>query len=226
VADVRPATTPEPAHPESARSVVLGRIRDALRDRPTPPNVARTYRQDPEPGIDVVALFAERAADYRATVEIIEEAELPAVIAAALDAHGAQRIVVPADLPERWLGGAQAADGADVTWLRDDPQLSVADLDGADGVITAAALAIAPTGTVVLDAGAGQGRRVISLLPDLHICVVRSDQIAATVPHAIARLDGRRPLTWISGPSATSDIELSRVEGVHGPRTLHLIVVR
>jgi L-lactate dehydrogenase complex protein LldG len=110
--------------------------------------------------------------------------------------------------------------------LRDDPPLSVADLDGADGVVTAAALAIALTGTVVLDTGTGQGRRILSLLPDLHVCVVRSDQIAATVPQAIARLDGRRPQTWISGPSATSDIELNRVEGVHGPRSLHIIVVR
>ena len=135
-------------------------------------------------------------------------------------------MAVPADVPEHWLDGAQDSDGADIAWLRDDPPLSVADLDGADGVVTAAALAIALTGTVVLDTGAGQGRRVLSLLPDLHVCIVRSDQIAATVPQAIGRLDSRRPQTWISGPSATSDIELNRVEGVHGPRTLHIIVIR
>jgi L-lactate dehydrogenase complex protein LldG len=225
VADARPAAGPEPARSESARAAVLGRVRAALGDRPTTPEVTRTYRRDAEPETDVVALFTERAADYRATVEIIEAKDLRAAIAAVLHAHGARRIAVPADLPEHWLGGAPDADGPECAWLRDDPPLSVSDLDGADGVVTAAALAIALTGTVILDAGAGQGRRVLSLLPDLHVCVVRSDQIVATVPQAIARVDGRRPQTWISGPSATSDIELNRVEGVHGPRTLHIIVV-
>lgn len=221
MADARPAVGPE-----SARAAILSRIRDALADHPAPPEVARTYRRDPEPGTDVVALFAERAADYRATVEIVGEPDLPAAIAAALHAHGARRIAVPADLPEHWLDGAQDSDAPDISWLRDDPPLSVADLDRADGVVTAAALAIALTGTVVLDTGTGQGRRVLSLLPDLHVCVVRSDQIAATVPQAMGRLDAGRPQTWISGPSATSDIELNRVEGVHGPRTLHIIVIR
>jgi L-lactate dehydrogenase complex protein LldG len=212
--------------PESARAAILSRIRDALADQPAPPEVSRTYRRDPERGTDVVVLFAERAADYRATVEIVAEPDLPAAIAAALHAHGARRVAVPADVPEQWLDGADGTHGPGIAWLRDDPPLSVADLDGADGVVTAAALAIALTGTVVLDTGTGQGRRILSLLPDLHVCVVRSDQIAATVPQAIARLDGRRPQTWISGPSATSDIELNRVEGVHGPRSLHIIVVR
>jgi L-lactate dehydrogenase complex protein LldG len=221
VADTRP-----PVSPESAREAILGRIREALADHPVPPLVPRAYRRDAPDGIDVVALFAERAADYRATVEIVDERDLPAAIATALHAHGARRIAVPADLPEHWLDGAHDTDAPEISWLRDDPPVSVADLDGADGVVTAAALAIALTGTVVLDAGAGQGRRVLSLLPDLHVCVVRSDQIAATVPQAIERLDGRRPQTWISGPSATSDIELNRVEGVHGPRILHIIVVR
>jgi L-lactate dehydrogenase complex protein LldG len=209
-----------------ARAEILARIRDALADHPTPPAVSRSYGRDVEPGTDVVALFAERAADYRATVEIVDEHALPATIAAVLRAHGARRVAAPADLPEHWLGGASAAGGPECDWLRDDPPLSVADLDGADGVVTAAALAIALTGTIVLDAGPAQGRRVLTLLPDLHVCVVRADQIAATVPAAIARLDGRRPQTWISGPSATSDIELNRVEGVHGPRNLHVIVVR
>jgi L-lactate dehydrogenase complex protein LldG len=188
--------------------------------------VTRTYDRDAEGGTDVLALFAERAADYRATVEIVDEPDLPAAIASALRRNGARRVAVPVDLPEAWLRGAQDSDGPVLAWLRDDPPLSVAVLDGTDGVVTAAALAIAVTGTVVLDAGAGQGRRVLSLLPDLHVCVVRTDQITATVPQAIARLDGRRPQTWISGPSATSDIELNRVEGVHGPRNLHIIVVR
>lgn len=225
MADAVLPSGPDPAA-GSAREVILARIRAALGDRPTPPDVARTYRRDAEPGTDVVALFAERAADYRATVEIVDEQDLPGTIAAALHTHGARRVAVPADLPEHWLDGAQDPDGPEIDWLRDDPPLSVADLDGVDGVVTAAALAIALTGTVILDAGAGQGRRMLTLLPDLHVCVVRADQVAATVPAAIARLEHRRPQTWISGPSATSDIELDRVEGVHGPRTLHIIVTR
>jgi L-lactate dehydrogenase complex protein LldG len=220
VADHQPVRDPD------ARAVILARIREALADHPAPPPVARTYGRDAEPGTDVVALFAERAADYRATVEIVEEPDLPAAIASALHRNGALRVVVPVDLPEAWLGDAHDSNKPDVTWLRDDPPLTVADLDAADGVVTAAALAIAVTGTIVLDAGPAQGRRVLTLLPDLHVCVVRADQIAATVPAAIARLDRRRPQTWISGPSATSDIELNRVEGVHGPRNLHIIVVR
>ena len=106
-----------------------------------------------------------------------------------------------------------------------DDQLSVSELDGVDGVITSCAVAIAETGTLILDGSPGQGRRVITLIPDYHLCVVFADQIVADVPDALARLEATRPLTMISGPSATSDIELNRVEGVHGPRTLEVIIV-
>jgi L-lactate dehydrogenase complex protein LldG len=129
-------------------------------------------------------------------------------------------LVVPAGLPPGWLPGP-------VDGVTDDPAaggLPVERLDAADGVVTAAAVAVAETGTIVLDGSAGQGRRVISLLPDLHVCVLRPEQVVGTVPEAIARLDPTRPLTWISGPSATSDIELDRVEGVHGPRNLHVVL--
>jgi L-lactate dehydrogenase complex protein LldG len=203
-----------------AKSEILARISAALADRPTPPVVPRDYARAVDPGTDILALFAQRAADYRATVELVDHADLPAAIAAALSQRGARRIVAPTGLPQEWLASA------DVEAVGDDPPLSVQHLDGLDGVVTGAAAAIALTGTIVLDAGAGQGRRVLSLLPDYHLCVVRADQIVGTVPEALQRLDPRRPQTWISGPSATSDIELDRVEGVHGPRTLHILITR
>jgi L-lactate dehydrogenase complex protein LldG len=202
---------------DSARETMLQRIRAALADRPAPPAVERSYLRN---GIaDPFGLFAERIGDYRATVEIIGAAALPRTIGKALVDRAARRIVVPADLPAAWLAEA------DIEAIRDAPPLSVHDLDAADGVVTGAAVGIALTGTIVLDAGPTQGRRALSLLPDFHLCVVRADQVVGTVPEAIARLDPVRPQTWISGPSATSDIELNRVEGVHGPRTLHVLVV-
>jgi L-lactate dehydrogenase complex protein LldG len=131
-------------------------------------------------------------------------------------------VIVPRGLPDSWLPG-------DLDTVRDEPALSARELDGVDAVVTGAAAAIAVTGTIVLDHTAGQGRRALTLVPDLHVCVVTEDQVVGDVPEAIAALQtsvrSGRPLTWISGPSATSDIELARVEGVHGPRTLRVILV-
>jgi L-lactate dehydrogenase complex protein LldG len=141
------------------------------------------------------------------------------VVAEVLGSWSARRIVIPAGLPDPWLADAT------VDRVLDEPPLSRDALDATDGVVTTCALGIAESGTIVLDAGPGQGRRALSLLPDRHLCVIRVDQIVQDVPDAMSRLDPRRPLTWISGPSATSDIELQRVEGVHGPRTLAVIVV-
>jgi L-lactate dehydrogenase complex protein LldG len=192
----------------SAREEILGRVRAALADAPAPPAVARDYRQPFEGS--ALSLFVERVEDYRATVTRCASHEVEETVAAILD--GA-RTVVPPGLP--WhLPDATADNGFTALELHD-----------CDAVVTGAALGIAVTGTVVLDHGAGQGRRALSLVPDLHVCLVRADQVVAGVPEAVARLDATRPQTWISGPSATSDIELSRVEGVHGPRTLHVVLV-
>ena len=203
-----------------AREAVLQRIRESLVDRPAAVPIPRGYETALSSEVDVVELFVERVSDYRATVHAATEATLAAVIGEVLAAHHVGRIVVPVGVPDVWL------DRSDAVRVGDDPPLSWADLDATDGVITGCAVAIAETGTIVLDGGAGQGRRASSLLPDLHVCVVRADQVVGTVPEALARLQPTRPQTWISGPSATSDIELQRVEGVHGPRRLDVIVVR
>lgn len=202
-----------------ARQIVLERIRAALADRPAASPIPRDYDRALPTGTDPIELFVERVSDYRATVHRATVADLPETIAAVLAAHRATRIAVPGGAPDAWL----ARSGAER--IADDPVLSHADLDGLDGVVTGCAVAIAETGTIVLDAGPDQGRRALSLLPDLHLCVVQVDQVVGSVPEAIARLDPTRPQTWISGPSATSDIELQRVEGVHGPRRLEVIVV-
>jgi L-lactate dehydrogenase complex protein LldG len=208
----------------TARDEVLRRIRTALADVPpseSPDDVEapRAYERSLPSDVDVLHLFAERVADYRATVHRVGPAALAATVAGALAKRGVRRLVTPADLPAEWLADA------DVEVVTDDGSLTAPELDLLDGVVTGAAVGIAETGTIVLDAGPAQGRRALSLVPDYHLCVVRADQVVGTVPEGVARLDPVRPLTWISGPSATSDIELQRVEGVHGPRTLVVVVV-
>jgi L-lactate dehydrogenase complex protein LldG len=199
-----------------ARDEILRRIGAALADRPQPGPIPRDYRRTGLPG-DVIELSAE----YEASVRRITPDRLAAAVAEALRLRGARRIAVPPGLPGSWLSDT----GAEVERHGDDPLLTVAQLERLDGVVTGCAVAIAETGTIILDAGPGQGRRVLTLLPDYHLCVVRGDQIVATLAEGLARLDPGRPQTWISGPSATSDIELDRVEGVHGPRTLEVLIV-
>jgi L-lactate dehydrogenase complex protein LldG len=210
----------------SAKETILGRVRAALDDVPAAEAsadvaVARDYRRTGALGAEeTIALFAERCADYRADVRRVRPGELPAAIGAALAARGARRLAIPADLPAAWR-----AEGAE--WV-EDAGLSHARLSELDGVVTGCAVAIAINGTIVLDGGAAQGRRALTLLPDYHLCVVLAEQVVELVPEAIARLAGAaregRPMTMIAGPSATSDIELNRVEGVHGPRTLDVLV--
>jgi L-lactate dehydrogenase complex protein LldG len=202
-----------------ARAEVLARIRDALRTPLPEVKIPRAYRTTTPAEVDVVERFAERVADYRATVRRCTAAQLAVTVAAALRGRNVRRLVTPAGLPDGWLALAS------VHRLTDDPPLASEELDQADGVITGCAVAIAETGTIVLDAGAGQGRRALSLLPDYHLCVVDAAQLVGDVSEALGALDPRRPLTWISGPSATSDIELQRIEGVHGPRILDVILV-
>lgn len=195
----------------SARDDILASVRRALdgADRSAIP-VPVGYRSRPQPE-DLAGLFAERVADYRAVVERCAPDELAGRIATALGA--ATRVLAPDGLP--W-----PVEGAIV-----DTGFSPAELDDFDAVVTGATLGIAETGTIVLESGALCGRRALTLVPDVHVCIVRADDVVDDVPAAVARLSPGRPLTWISGPSATSDIELDRVEGVHGPRTLHVIVV-
>ena len=206
----------------SAREEILGRVRSALADV-TDPEVTETpvhwtYGATVDTGdLGLVDRFAERVADYRATVEQVPHSEVGTAVVRALAGHD----TVLADT------GLRQQLGIDLPWV-DDTDLSAAELDTIAAVVTTAAIGIANTGTIVLDHGPGQGRRAASLMPDVHVCIVTVDQIVSDVPEAVARLiasgSPARPQTWISGPSATSDIELDRVEGVHGPRTLHVII--
>lgn len=206
---------------------MLSRIRGALRDVratgevPSEVVVPRGYGHE-RTSDDLVGWFCERAGDYRATVRRVPAAELAARVAASLAEVAVRRLAVPPGLPSDWL--AALATG-DVEVLRDEPPLSIAALDSAGGVLTGCSVAIAETGTVILDGSPGQGRRALTLVPDYHLCVVMASAVVGGVPEGLARVDPRRPLTLVSGPSATSDIELDRVEGVHGPRTLELLVV-
>lgn len=208
-----------------AKTDILHRIRNALGERRSSPEVPRDYLRASEVSQEaLLELFIERVTDYRAAVYRTTEATLKKTISEVCRLRGAETLVVPADLPESWLP-------PEVGFIRDDSlsnePLSHEQLSRADGVLSGCALAIAETGTLVLDGGARQGRRALSLLPDLHLCVVFAGQIVGTVPEAVTALKDAagRPLTLISGPSATSDIELSRVEGVHGPRTLDILLV-
>ena len=217
----------------TAREEVLARIRTALGGTasggtapasaapsgtaPVADAVPRGYRTQGELDVTVLLdLLAERLRDYGCTVRRATPGEVMTAVAEAVGQRGARRVVVPP--------GLDLADLPTGTEIVADDGLSPAALDTVDGVVTGAAVAIAETGTIVLDGSPDQGRRALSLVPDYHVCIVRAEQVVALVPEALARLDPGRPLTWISGPSASSDIELDRVQGVHGPRTLEVIL--
>ncbi|MCK8433254.1 lactate utilization protein C [Streptomyces sp. D2-8] len=211
----------------NSRERILGRVRRALADvprddAPYEQAVSRDYVREhgERSAAETVDLLAENLADYRAIVHRTDTGGLAGLIAGLLEKRGAASVLVPPGLDEGWL----AATG--VPRVTDRAESTPGELDLVDSVVTACAVAIAETGTIVLDGAPDQGRRRITLVPDHHICVVRvPDQVVSSVPQGFERLDPARPLTWISGPSATSDIELDRVEGVHGPRTLEVVLV-
>jgi L-lactate dehydrogenase complex protein LldG len=209
----------------TAREEVLARVRGALADvahteRPEDVAVPRAYLEH-EPG-DALERFVERVADYGSVVRLVRDSDIGASVEELARHFGVDRFAVPADIPAAWLPSGVETIA--------DAELAPRELDRIGAALTGCALGIAETGTIVLDAGATQGRRALTLVPDVHVCVILEDQVVDGVPAAMRRLAPalreRRPLTFVSGPSATSDIELSRVEGVHGPRRFGLVVVK
>ncbi|WP_406431852.1 LUD domain-containing protein [Streptomyces sp. NBC_00631] len=207
----------------SSRERILGRVRRALaevRDEDTPVERAYLREHGARSVAETVDLLAENLADYRAIVHRCTKEELAATIGGLVAARGSRTVAVPTGLPPEWLSATEAEQ------VTDRGESTPRELDRVGSVVTGCAVAVAETGTIVLDGGPDQGRRRITLVPDHHICVVRvPEQVVSSVPQALERLDPALPLTWISGPSATSDIELDRVEGVHGPRTLEVVLV-
>lgn len=213
----------------SARDDILQRITSALRDAPAVPDIPRNYRQETNKTEQQrLDQLVERLLDYKAGVFVVAETDAAAKLAGLL--AGSASIVVPHGLEEGWLSVLSSVgkdDAGSPAVLVDSPEhrLTVAELDAVDAVVTAAAVAVSETGTIMLDGSPSQGRRIISLVPDRHIVLLRSADIVEVLPEAVARLEATAPQTWISGPSATSDIELERVEGVHGPRTLDVLIL-
>lgn len=210
----------------SARDNILSRVRAAnaeLADDPI--HIPRDYLRT-APGVTpgdreaAVALLVERLEEYGAIVHRVSAIALPTALAEALNERAVRSVVVPDGIPAGWLS----------RWTgesrRDAPELSNAELDATDAAVTTCTAAIADSGTIVLDASPGQGRRAVTLVPDVHVCIVHEEQVGSSMPEVITRLDARRPITWISGPSATADIEMIRVEGIHGPRKLSVLIVR
>lgn len=212
----------------SARETILRRVREAIGEAAEPVAVPRDYLRH-APGIDpddraaILALFEQRLKRYGAQVHRTTVSGVAAAVDRELRSASAHVVLTPPGLPDIWT--ALWADRTEHRIVTDDPPLTTAELDEVDAVVTTCAAAIAHSGTIVLDGDAGQGRRAPTLVPDCHVCVVHADQVKSALPQVVSRLDPRRPTTWISGPSATVDIEMTRVQGVHGPRRLIVLLV-
>lgn len=210
----------------NAKQEILSRIRTALKDTVGQPEpVVEWQYHQPTPLEDVLDTFVENIVDYKARIVRVPEAKVADAIVTALASMGASSAVLPSGVPESWRGHLQ---DARIQIFDDEPQLSHAGCNEIDAVVTGSAVSMAETGTICLDHGPDQGRRALTLVPDRHVCVVRAEDVMSDVPEAIQRLGDAvragQPVTWISGGSATSDIELSRVEGVHGPRQLYVVL--
>ena len=209
-----------------AKTEILNRIRGALHDAPTPAPAQRTYRRVSERAAEeVVEMLVDRLVDYKAAVHHETPASLPGRIEQLLGVSA--RYVVPAGLDTAWLPQDTATRRmlVDPNDARDASALGVRELNAVDAVVTSSTVSCAETGTIFLTGRPDEGRRAISLVPDHHICVVPLDSVVELIPEALALVEPTAPVTMISGPSATSDIELERVEGVHGPRTLDVILL-
>lgn len=210
-----------------AKAEILGRIRASLWDSPQPAEPIRNYRRESDKSIEeITEILIDRLVDYKANVYQETEETIAGRIAELLGKSA--RYVVPAGLKSQWLPEDTAARSrmVDSGNANKPGALSVRELDAVDAVVTSSTVSCAETGTIALNSTDQEGRRAISLVPDHHICVVPVDTIVELIPETVSRLDFSRPVTWISGPSATSDIELIRVEGVHGPRTLDVIILK
>lgn len=217
-----------------SKEMILKRIRSSLGKKTreeydfTDTDIPREYDQKSDRSEhENISLFQKRVREYKAVVEQVDREKVGEKISIICNEKYVQSLVVPPGLDEAWTTEI----GSDTKLLPDSPPLSKDELDSCDAILTGCFLGIAQTGTIILNAGPGQGRRALTLLPDFHICVIKSSQIVGIFPEAIQQLDelvknSGRPITMISGPSATSDIELDRVEGVHGPRKLHVLIVK
>ena len=202
------------------KNEILGRIRAAMGTAPVIDGISREYRQSGTLTLpERLDLLAGRLEDYNARVSRCSESALPQTIAEILSTRGKSSLLIPFGLPPEWLPSG-------FPFVR-DAGLSWEEMDGAEGALTACTTAIAMTGTIILTHSAREGRRALTLIPDYHLCLIREDQVVETVPEGIRALKDfvSRPITTISGPSATSDIEMTRIKGVHGPRTLEVIIV-
>jgi L-lactate dehydrogenase complex protein LldG len=205
-----------------SREIVLGRIRAALDRKSADAEEAVEERSYRRTGIrsraDVYGLFEQRIGDYGGRVFRCSEHQISEQVATILVERGRRVIVVPPGIGKSWLD-------ARISWIVDEG-LSFAQLDGAQGILTAATAGVAESGSIVLQHGPEEGRRALTLLPDYHLCVLFESQIVGTLPDCFDRLraTATRPTTFISGPSATADIEMTRIEGVHGPRSLDVIL--